>query len=180
MIKRTHKIGNIISILSDIQKLPFAKCVFDIILCTDVIEHVDHPKWLLGELHRVLKTGGVLILSVPNYLAFYPAYGIIRLLPSSLRRFFFKIHSPLGSFVPEEDPGVNPVDHAYSSVQVLEWLIGCEFSIALIRGNEYFMNFLPGRIFISRILSRALRPNPIFAYFFYVCIQEKIEKCVWG
>lgn len=38
---------------------------FDSVLCSEVLEHVRHPQRVIGELHRVLKPGGVIILSTP-------------------------------------------------------------------------------------------------------------------
>lgn len=51
----------------DIQKgLPFESGFFDIVLATEVLEHVFDTDALLSEIRRVLKEGGILILSVPN------------------------------------------------------------------------------------------------------------------
>jgi SAM-dependent methyltransferase len=44
---------------------PLADNSFDVILCTEVLEHVRDQDLLLGEMRRVLKPGGWLILSVP-------------------------------------------------------------------------------------------------------------------
>ncbi|HOJ31918.1 MAG TPA: class I SAM-dependent methyltransferase [Candidatus Hydrogenedentes bacterium] len=46
--------------------LPFREDSFDIVVCTDVIEHVRYPLHLLKEIHRILKPDGAAILSVPN------------------------------------------------------------------------------------------------------------------
>jgi len=51
-----------------VTALPFADGSFDRALCLDVLEHLpyeDQPG-ALGELHRVLKNGGELLVSVPN------------------------------------------------------------------------------------------------------------------
>lgn len=45
--------------------LPFAAAAFDTILTTEVIEHVPEPSQMLSEICRVLRPGGVLILSAP-------------------------------------------------------------------------------------------------------------------
>ena len=48
--------------------LPYADATFDRALCLDVLEHLsfeDQPR-ALAELHRVLRTGGELLVSVPN------------------------------------------------------------------------------------------------------------------
>jgi len=44
---------------------PFASESFDALLCTQVLEHVVDLGQVVGEIQRVLKTGGLLIVSVP-------------------------------------------------------------------------------------------------------------------
>jgi len=46
--------------------LPFPAGTYDCVFCIEVLEHVPNPYATLGEIHRVLKPGGVLALSVPN------------------------------------------------------------------------------------------------------------------
>lgn len=53
-------------VLGDANGLPFEKNIFDIISSWDVIEHVDDDKRFLREIHRVLKSGGRVLLSTPN------------------------------------------------------------------------------------------------------------------
>lgn len=67
---------NIVKVLSkqgfnvqkvDLQKiLPYENDSFDVITCLQVIEHLTNPEHLLTEIYRILKPGGVLILSTPN------------------------------------------------------------------------------------------------------------------
>lgn len=45
--------------------LPFKDGVFDLVLCTQVLEHINEPEAALNEIFRVLKTGGYLIMTVP-------------------------------------------------------------------------------------------------------------------
>jgi ubiquinone/menaquinone biosynthesis C-methylase UbiE len=49
----------------DGRTIPFPDDHFDNILCTEVLEHADAPEQLLVEMHRVLKPGGMLIMTVP-------------------------------------------------------------------------------------------------------------------
>jgi SAM-dependent methyltransferase len=46
--------------------IPFPDRSFDFTFCIEVLEHVPNPFGTLSEIHRVLRPGGVLILSVPN------------------------------------------------------------------------------------------------------------------
>ena len=47
------------------QPWPLASESFDALLCTQVLEHVAELGHVVGEIHRVLKTGALLIVSVP-------------------------------------------------------------------------------------------------------------------
>lgn len=48
----------------DIYKLPYKANTFDVVLCSEVLEHLDRPDEALRELQRVTKQ--YLVLSVPN------------------------------------------------------------------------------------------------------------------
>jgi SAM-dependent methyltransferase len=47
--------------------LPFPEASFDTVLCTQVLEHVPMPGAVVAECARVLRPGGMLIVSVPQY-----------------------------------------------------------------------------------------------------------------
>ena len=63
--QRTHPE---LSMVADIQKLPFGEGSFETVLCVEVLEHVPHPQQAAKELFRVLKPGGHLIVTVPHYM----------------------------------------------------------------------------------------------------------------
>lgn len=46
--------------------LPFRNKTFDIIICTEVLEHVFYPHFILQEIKRMLKDKGTAIISFPN------------------------------------------------------------------------------------------------------------------
>ena len=48
------------------ESLNFGENVFDIVIASAVIEHVDNPNKLLSECYRVLKKGGILVITTPN------------------------------------------------------------------------------------------------------------------
>lgn len=47
--------------------LPFREESFDVVILSDVLEHIVAPISLLKEIKRILKRGGKLIISVPNF-----------------------------------------------------------------------------------------------------------------
>lgn len=49
----------------DVENLSFESGEFDLVVSLDVLEHVNDPSRALSELHRVLKDGGELLLTVP-------------------------------------------------------------------------------------------------------------------
>jgi SAM-dependent methyltransferase len=52
-------------VIASLDALPLADGSFDAVLCTQVLEHVADPAVVLAELHRVLRPGGWLWLTVP-------------------------------------------------------------------------------------------------------------------
>jgi 2-polyprenyl-3-methyl-5-hydroxy-6-metoxy-1,4-benzoquinol methylase len=70
--------------------LPYPDATFDAITCTEVIEHLEDFRAALREISRVLKPGGVFVVSTPNVLnlrsrlrylffGFFNLYGPLRL-----------------------------------------------------------------------------------------------------
>jgi ubiquinone/menaquinone biosynthesis C-methylase UbiE len=53
-------------IVAPAENLPFEDASFDKVLCLDTLEHVEDARAAISEIHRVLKTDGLLVLSVPN------------------------------------------------------------------------------------------------------------------
>tara|TARA_Y100000310_G_scaffold331644_1_gene405595 strand:- start:550 stop:1254 length:705 start_codon:yes stop_codon:yes gene_type:complete len=51
----------------DVQNLPFSKDFFDIVLASDVLEHVNDDKKAVNEIQRVLKKEGTFIFTVPAH-----------------------------------------------------------------------------------------------------------------
>jgi SAM-dependent methyltransferase len=61
---RTHREGEFLE--ADLTALPFAPDTFDLILFTNTIEHLENPHPILGELIRVLKPGGKILITTEN------------------------------------------------------------------------------------------------------------------
>jgi SAM-dependent methyltransferase len=84
--------GTVDEIVAPGQHLPFSDSSIDTVLSTQTLEHVAEPRWYLGEVARVLRPGGHLILTCPgtymlheephDYFRF-TEYGLRHLLTSS-------------------------------------------------------------------------------------------------
>ena len=53
---------------ADATCLPFGDARFDLVVCSEVLEHIPDQQAAMRELIRVLKSGGQLVVSVPRYL----------------------------------------------------------------------------------------------------------------
>ena len=52
---------------ADINDLPFKNQVFDLVICSEVLEHLADEQYAVREIVRVLKPGKNLVVSVPRY-----------------------------------------------------------------------------------------------------------------
>lgn len=72
-----------IDIVSDITAIPVPDSSFDVVLCTEVFEHLPDPLAALHELTRLLKPGGRIILTAPfcsltHFAPYHYATGLSR------------------------------------------------------------------------------------------------------
>lgn len=48
--------------------LPYSDAAFDLVTCTEVIEHIEHYRDTIREVFRILKPGGLFVVTTPNVL----------------------------------------------------------------------------------------------------------------
>ena len=65
-------------LVSSASRLKFNDESFDIVLSTEVIEHVDHQNKAINEMFRVLKSNGILVITTPNRV-FKPLFDFLSL-----------------------------------------------------------------------------------------------------
>ena len=69
------------------KALPFADGSFDLIWCSEVLEHLVDPVFAARELRRVLRPGGELILTTPNsYCLLFRFIALFGLTPRRIQR----------------------------------------------------------------------------------------------
>jgi SAM-dependent methyltransferase len=68
-------------------EIPYEDQTFDAIICTEVLEHCVDPERLTGEMYRVLRLGGQLLVTVPFIWGVHEApYDFRRYSPFGVRR----------------------------------------------------------------------------------------------
>lgn len=134
--------------------LPYPTDSFDLVTCTEVIEHLENFRFALREIFRVLRPGGVCVISTPNVLnlrsrlryllfGFFNMFGLLR--TDDTRR-----HSTHGH--------INPVSYFY----VAHALASCGFSGISVSVDRWqrrsfgalLLLWLPIRLFSAWSLSR--------------------------
>jgi ubiquinone/menaquinone biosynthesis C-methylase UbiE len=60
-----RKLGRLVR--ADAGKLPFAAASFDVVLCFDILEHIESDLTAVSEINRVLKKNGIAFISVPAF-----------------------------------------------------------------------------------------------------------------
>ena len=69
-------------VVGDVEKMPFRQNIFNLIFCSDVLEHVQDWEKAIEELARTLRIGGKLLITASNSLN--PTMLIDKILPRTL------------------------------------------------------------------------------------------------
>ncbi len=56
-----------VEVIARATRLPFKDETFETVLSTQVLEHIPEPEKMIREVYRVLKKGGIFILTLPQY-----------------------------------------------------------------------------------------------------------------
>ena len=113
--------------IEDIERMSFSDQEFDIVVSSETIEHVPHPQRAIFECSRVLKPGGILYLTTPNYLG---TMGLYRAYMRVTRRRFTE--------------GGQPINHFMLFFRTLLWLKAAGFTVKKSGSVGHYLPF-PGR-----------------------------------
>ncbi len=109
-----------IDIVSDITAIPSPDSTFDVVLCTEVLEHVPDPLAALRELARLVRPGGTVVLTAPfcSLTHFAPYH-----YASGLSRYWFEKHlADLGFTSIQATPNGGWMDYLAQEVWRLPWI----------------------------------------------------------
>ena len=82
----------LVDVIGDGARLPFADGQFDLALCTQMLQYVANPRAVITEIHRCLRPGGFLLLSVPAVFPRDSEVEYWRFLPSAVRDMLAAFH----------------------------------------------------------------------------------------
>lgn len=107
-----------IDVVSDISDIPLPAASFDAIMCTEVLEHIPDPAKALAEFGRLIKPGGMLILTAPYCsLTHFAPYHFF----SGFNRFFYQHHlGDLGFDIVEMNSNGNFFEYMAQEVRRIE------------------------------------------------------------
>ncbi len=72
---RSRGVGDVVQ--ATLEAMPFAADRFDLAVSFDVIEHLDNDREALRELRRVVRPGGLLLVTVPAYQWLWSEHDVI-------------------------------------------------------------------------------------------------------
>lgn len=113
--------------VGDIQRIAHTDASFDTVFSCETIEHVPDPALAVRELARVLKPGGRLYLTTPNYMGATGLYrGYLRLIG---RRF--------------QEEG-QPINNFNMLPRTIAWVKGAGLAVQQVKATGHYLPF-PGR-----------------------------------
>lgn len=164
-----HSLPDVTFTVGPADSVPYPDAFFDAVLLLDVLEHVPDDAAVLREIARVLRPGGMLILSVPNQ-------GLLARFDSlNVYQHIFGNHGP----PPTDDPSWPEVrEHRHYSRRQLDRLLADHFTVRHVDytgiGIAEPANLV---LLIMRVLFRAPRLYDILQYlYFTIYLAEDLVR----
>lgn len=115
--------------VADAQALPFENDEFDFIVSCECLEHVPDPQKMINELYRVIKKGGIVILTTENYSNAYAYY--IAYLKLTGKKY-------------DSGSSVQPIEHFFVFWRIIQKFKKAGFKKIKTLSKEYVLLLLPG------------------------------------
>lgn len=158
------------AVVGDVTKTPFEDASFDVIICDNVMEHIEFPVAFLAEVSRLLKPGGIFLGKTPNKFHYMPLTASCT--PLWFHRFFNRMRGRA-----EEDTfptfyrlnAPNAVaNHAHSNDLGLE-------AVKLVEGRPEYLRIFPPFYLVGIIYERLVNRFKILKRF-SILLMVTIKK----
>lgn len=123
----TRGVRDVSYVVGDLMALDWPDEHFDVAISCETIEHVPNPRRALAELARVLKPGGIIYLTCPNYLNLMGLHRVFR-------EWTGRPYSEEGQ----------PINHFLLLPRVRKWMRQGGFVMKRTKGVGHYLPF-PGR-----------------------------------
>jgi 2-polyprenyl-3-methyl-5-hydroxy-6-metoxy-1,4-benzoquinol methylase len=158
-----------LDIVSDITRIPQSAASFDAVMCIEVLEHLPDPISALRELTRLLRPGGVLVLTAPfcslTHLSpyfYYTGYS---------RHFYEHWLKELGFEVVEMQWNGSYFEYLAQELRRLPWA-GETYADKTLSWSEWFGLGIVLRL-LSRLAQHDRRSNQLLSYGLHVLARKK-------
>jgi len=155
-----------IDFVSDILEIPVPDKSYDAILCTEVIEHIPDPISAIQEMSRILKPGGILLITAPLQSGLhqepYHFYG-------GYTKYWYKKFLLENNF---KDLNIEPNGSLHTTYFALGSTIFKSFLEAILN-NSNLLHKLIALISLIIFAPVFLILNPIFCFFWESVYQQK-------
>jgi SAM-dependent methyltransferase len=141
--------------VASIQEIPVADATFDTVISCETIEHVVDPARALDEIYRVLRPGGRLLLTTPNYLG-----------PMGLYRGYLRARGR------RYTEGGQPICHLTSLPRTIVWIRRAGLTVRVVDAIGHYLPW-PGRLPLSSSLLDSIRPLRWFALHSLVVAEKR-------
>lgn len=154
--EKRYKSHNIKFINANAEQLPFKDEAFDVVIMSDVLEHIINPKNAIKEIDRVLSKGGFFLLTVPNKgaLDFLDVLNLKHRFPILYHYFniIFKTESDIVKAGIKESSF-----HRHYSVQELKDVLPKNFKIEIMQYHGFLLCYI---LDIIAVLYKKITKNP--------------------
>lgn len=161
-----------IDIVSDITQIPVSDGSFHVVLCTEVLEHVPDPISALNEMSRILKPGGMMILTSPfcsltHFAPYHYADGF--------NKYFYEFHfTRLGYQVLEITPNGNYFEYIAQELFRLPYMAKTH-----LKKGSFIMKILAFllRNLIAKTAKNETESSSILCYGYHVRAVKNEYNC---
>ena len=152
------------------EQIPFSDESFDIVIADNVLEHLENPAEVFGEVARVLKPSGHFLAKTPNLWHYMPT--IARLTPHSFHQFFNRLRG-------REGEDTFPTRYRANTRAALErWAASAGFRLErarVIEGRPEYLRLNPITYAMGWAYERAVNGIPGLERFRVLLIADMVK-----